>query len=132
MNPIVQVRTEEILKVIATTRKDMREELKKYIKECVDDGQMNHIEALSIMKESLLFNIEPYVLEYKESSVFSMYNDNYYEKYSTVYFTDIVYWIDMQEGEVQEACDAAGEKDPYEQLYDYAMKHDTIGYVFDW
>lgn len=132
MNPIVQVRTEEILKVIATTRKDMREELKKYIKECVDDGQMNHIEALSIMKESLLFNIEPYVLEYKESSVFSMYNDNYDEKYSTVYFTDIVYWIDMQEGEVQEACDEAGEKDPYEQLYDYAMEHDTIGYVFDW
>ncbi len=62
MNPIVQTRTEEILKVIATTRKDMREELKKYIKECVDDGQMNHIEALDIMKESLLFNIEPYVL----------------------------------------------------------------------
>ena len=117
MNPIVQTRTEEILKVIATTRKDMREELKKYIKECVDDGQMNHIEALDIMKESLLFNIEPYVLEYKESSVFSMYNDNYDEKYSTVYFTDIVYWIDMQEGEVQDNA-PGGDINALEVVYD--------------
>lgn len=133
MNQTVAKNIEEILFKIRYTRLNMREDLKKRIKEYIDNEDMDYAEAVITMKESQLFDIAPFVLSHTDNgSIFDIYDEHLEDKYSTVYFTDIICWIEDQEGEVQEACDAAGEDDPYKQLYDYAMEHDTIGYVFDW
>ena len=86
------------------------------------------------MKESRLFEVSPYILTSNEpiDILFEEYNEHCEDKYVTVYFTDIVDWIDWSEGEVQEALDAAGIGDPYKLLYDYVMETNYIGYVFDW
>jgi hypothetical protein len=88
------------------------------------------------MLESRLFDISPYILDHtgkdEACEIFEMYDDDLEYKYETIYFTDITDWIEWSEGKVQEALDAAGISDPYKALYDYAMKTNYIGYIFDW
>ena len=122
-------KVKEIVEGFEKAYAQMREELKEVVQECVDNGELDYADAIEIFKGSRLFNISPYIIE---EGVLSWYNNGIEEKYRTIYFTEVVDWITDSEGEVTEECDAAGEEDPYKQLYDYAVKHNIIGYEFDW
>ena len=126
-------------RLLANIRKEReadRRAFKKDIQTLVNEGKIDYAEALGAMQESHLFEISPYILEHKSEDeaceIFEMYDDDLEYKYETIYFTDITDWIEWSEGEVQEALDAAGISDPYKALYDYAMKTNYIGYIFDW
>ena len=124
----------ELIAEMSRIRIEKREEFKETIQNLVDKGELDYAEAIQVMKESRLFEVSPYILTSNEpiDILFEEYNEHCEDKYVTVYFTDIVDWIDWSEGEVQEALDAAGIEDPYKLLYDYVMETNYIGYVFDW
>jgi len=127
---------DRLLANIRKEREANREAFKKDIQALVNEGKIDYAEALGAMQESRLFEISPYILEHKSEDeaceIFEMYDDDLEYKYETIYFTDITDWIEWSEGEVQEALDAAGISDPYKALYDYAVKTNYIGYIFDW
>ena len=127
---------DRLLANIRKERKANRKAFKKDIQTLVNEGKIDYVEALGAMLESHLFEISPYILERASEDeackIFEMYDDNCEYKYETIYFTDITDWIEWSEGEVQEALDAVGISDPYKALYDYAMKTNYIGYIFDW
>ena len=127
---------DQLLANICKEREANREAFKKDIQTLVNEGKLDYAEALGAMRESRLFEISPYILEHRSEDeaceIFEMYDDDLEYKYETIYFTDITDWIEWSEGEVQEALDAAGISDPYKALYDYAMKTNYIGYIFDW
>jgi hypothetical protein len=126
-------------RLLANIRKEReadRRAFKKDIQTLVNEEKIDYAEALGAMQESRLFEISPYILERTSKDeaceIFEMYDDNREYKYETIYFTEIIDWIEWSEGEVQEALNAAGISDPYKALYDYAMKTNYIGYIFDW
>ena len=127
---------DRLLANIRKEREANREAFKKDIQALVNEEKLDYAEALGAMQESRLFEISPYILEHRSEDeaceIFEMYDENCEYKYETIYFTDITDWIEWSEGEVQEALDAAGISDPYKALYDYAMKTNYIGYIFDW
>ena len=127
---------DRLLANIRKEREANRKAFKKDIQTLVNEGKIDYAEALGAMQESRLFEISPYVLERTSKDeaceIFEMYDDSREYKYETIYFTEITDWIEWSEGEVQEALDAAGISDPYKALYDYAMKTNYIGYIFDW
>lgn len=127
---------DRLLANIRKEREANRKAFKKDIQALVNEGKIDYVEALGAMQESRLFEISPYVLEHaggdEACKIFEMYDDYREYKYETIYFTDIIDWIEWSEGEVQEALDAAGISDSYKALYDYAMKTNYIGYIFDW
>ena len=127
---------DRLLANIRKEREANREAFKKDIQTLVNEGKIDYAEALGAMLESRLFDISPYILDHtgkdEACEIFEMYDDDLEYKYETIYFTDITDWIEWSEGEVQEALDAAGVSDPYKALYDYAMKTNYIGYIFDW
>ena len=127
---------DRLLANIRKEREANREAFKKDIQALVNEGKIDYAEALGAMQESRLFEISPYILDHtgkdEACEIFEMYDDDREYKYETIYFTDITDWIEWSEGEVQEALDAAGISDPYKALYDYAMKTNYIGYIFDW
>lgn len=127
---------DRLLANIRKEREANREAFKKDIQTLVNEGKLDYEEALGAMQESRLFEISPYILDRtgkdEACEIFEMYDENCEYKYETIYFTDVTDWIAWSEGEVQEALDAAGISDPYKALYDYAMKTNYIGYIFDW
>ena len=127
---------DRLLANIRKEREANREAFKKDIQALINEGKIDYAEALGAMQESRLFEISPFILEHRSEDeaceIFEMYDDNCEYKYKNIYFTDIVNWIGWSEGEVQEALDAAGISDPYKALYDYAIKTNYIGYIFDW
>jgi hypothetical protein len=127
---------DRLLANIRKEREANREAFKKDIQALVNEEKIDYAEALGAMLESRLFDISPYILDHtgkdEACEIFEMYDDDLEYKYETIYFTDITDWIEWSEGEVQEALDAAGISDPYKALYDYTMKTNYIGYIFDW
>ena len=127
---------DRLLANIRKEREANRKAFKKDIQTLVNEGKIDYVEAIGAMRESRLFEISPYILERTSKDeaceIFEMYDDDIGNKYETIYFTDITDWIELSEGEVSEALDAAGISDPYKALYDYAMKTNYIGYIFDW
>ena len=127
---------DQLLADILEERKAKREAFKKAIQILIDEGKIDYAEALEAMQESRLFEVSSFVLDHtgedEACEIFEMYDDSREYKYETIYFTDITDWIEWSEGEVQEALDAAGISDPYKALYDYAVKTNYIGYIFDW
>jgi hypothetical protein len=127
---------DRLLANIRKEREANRKAFKKDIQTLVNEEKIDYAEALGAMQESRLFEISPYILEHtgedEACEIFEMYDENNEYKYETIYFTDITDWIEWSEGEVQEALDAAGISNPYKALYDYAMKTNYIGNIFDW
>jgi hypothetical protein len=131
-------KTEELLANIKEERKRKREECKKAVQEMLDNKEISYCEALHIFEESRLFEISPYILADDDSKepidlLLNMYDVTLEDKYQTITFIDISDWVEWQEGEVEEALDAADvTEDPNKILYDYAISTDYIGYKFDW
>lgn len=127
---------DQLVADILKERRAKREEFKKAIQTLIDEDKLSYADAIKAMQESCLFEVSSYILErtdkHEAGEIFEMYNEDQEYKYETIYFTEIVDWIEWSEGEVQEALDVAGISDPYKALYDYAMKTNYIGYIFDW
>jgi hypothetical protein len=129
-------KTEEIVKAFREDRERKREECKKTVQEMLDNKEISYCEALTIFEESRLFEISPFTLGKYDSPIdilLDYYNEHLEYEYQIVTFTDISDWIEWQEGEVEEALDAAGITDNLNKiLYDYTVATNYIGYTFDW
>lgn len=126
------INVNDIVQAFKKERTELREDLKKKVQEWIDNEELDYYGALQIFEASHYFDIRDYVIS--DGTVFDMFDEDvseYMDRGRTVYFTEIIEWIDGSEGEVVEACDAAG-VDPYKEIYDYAVEHDVIGYNYDW
>lgn len=132
-----EIITNEIIKEVVSNRTSAREALKQRVQEEIDKNRINYADAISIFEASGLFDIGgciiskgPWVIEYYDD-----YCSDWIDKYQTIHFTDIIDWIYEDEGELQEAYDAAGLNEPYDpikDLYEFAKESNLIGYNFDW
>lgn len=125
------INVNDIVQVFKKERSELREDLKKKVQKWIDNEEIDYYGALRIFEASHYFDIQDYVID---GTVFDMFDEDvseYMDRGRTVHFTEIIEWIDESEGEVVEACDAAG-VDPYKEIYDYAVKHNVIGYNYDW
>lgn len=129
--------TNEIIREVVSNRISAREALKQRVQEEIDKNRINYADAISIFEASGLFDIDDCII-YKGPWVIEYYDDycsDLIEKYQTIHFTDIIDWIYNDEGELQEAYDAAGLNEPYnpiKDLYEFAKESNLIGYNFDW
>ena len=108
----------------------LRENLKEEVQNLIDNEEITYAEAIDIFEASRYFNIRSFVIN---EGIFDAYDDyiaDWGERGRTIYFSTIISWLDDNEGELTEA--AAGNEDPYKQIYDYAVKHNVVGYEYDW
>jgi hypothetical protein len=138
MNPTAMTKTEKLIADIRENREQKREECKKAVQEMLDNKEISYCEALNIFEESRLFEISSFIIGKYDGKepidlLLNEYDDTLEYKYQVIMFSDVSDWIEWQEGEVEEALDAAGITDnPHKILYDYAIKTNYIGYTFDW
>ena len=130
-------KAEKLIADLMEDRERKREECKVAVQEMLDNKEISYCDALNIFKESRLFDIYPFILsDHKDTPIdilLDEYDEGYEDRYATIYFTDISDLVEWQEGEIQEALDAADiTDDPNKILYDYAVKTNYIGYTFDW
>lgn len=123
---------DQLLANIRKEREANRKAFKNDIQTLINEEKIDYIEALRAMQESRLFDIYSFILdptnEEEICKIFEMYNASCEYRYETVYFTDITDWIGWNEKDLNDA----GIIDPYKVVYNYAIKTNYIGYIFDW
>lgn len=123
---------DQLLANIRKEREANRKAFKKDIQTLINEEKIDYIEALRAIQESRLFDIYSCILnptnEEDICKIFEMYNDSCDYRYETVYFTNIADWIEWNEKDLNDA----GIIDPYKVVYNYAIKTNYIGYIFDW
>ena len=138
MNQTAMTKTEKLVADIREDRERKREECKKAVQEMLDNKEISYCDALNIFEESRLFEVSPFIIAKYDGKepidlLLNEYDESLEYKYQVIMFSDVSDWIEWQEGEIEEALDAAGITDnPHKILYDYAVKTNYIGYTFDW
>ena len=138
MNQIAMTKADELVANIIKEREQKREECKKAVQEMIDKNEISYCEALHIFEESRLFEISPFIIAKYDGErpidlLLNEYDESLEYKYQVINFTDVSDWVEWQEGEIEEALDAANITDsPHKILYDYAVESNYIGYTFDW
>jgi hypothetical protein len=138
MSQTAMTKTEELIANLREDRERKREECKKAVEEMLDNKEISYCDALNIFEESRLFEISPFIIAKYDGErpidlLLNEYDESLEYKYQVINFTDVSDWIEWQEGEIEEALDAADITDsPHKILYDYAVESNYIGYTFDW
>lgn len=138
MNQTAMTKTEELIANLREDRERKREECKKAVQEMLDNKEISYCDALNIFEESRLFEVSPFIIAKYDGKepidlLLNEYDETLEYKYQVIMFSDVSDWVEWQEGEIEEALDAAGITDnPHKILYDYAVKTNYIGYTFDW
>lgn len=132
MNQTAMTKTEKMIVKFNKQYEELRENLKEEVQNLIDNGEITYTEAIQIFEASRYFTVQSYIIG---KGIFDAYDDyisDWGERGRTIYFSTIINWLDENAGELTEAEDAAGNEDPYKQIYDYAVKHNVVGYEYDW
>ena len=125
-------KSEEIIERLNKSNAYARESLKICVQKGIDNEEITYAEAIDIFEASHYFDIKSFIIGEGIFDAYDEYIADWVEKGRTIYFSTIISWLDENEGELTEAEDAAGNEDPYKQIYDYAVKHNVVGYEYDW
>ena len=138
MNQTVMTKAEKLIADLREDRERKREECKKAVQEMLDNKEISYCDALNIFEESRLFEVSSFIIAKYDGErpidlLLNEYDESLEYKYQVIMFSDVSDWVEWQEGEIQEALDAADiTDDPDKILYDYAVETNYIGYTFDW
>ena len=113
-------------KVITSLRnknKKSRENLKKVVQKWIDNKEISYSDAIRIFEASGYFDIESYIINKGIFNSFNEYISEYIYRMTTIYFSEIIDWLRTEEN-ISE--------DYYKEIYDYTIKNNIVGYIYDW
>ena len=116
----------DINKVITSLRNKKiksRENIKKIVQKWIDNKEISYSNAIKIFEASSYFDIESYIIDEGIFDSFNEYISEYIHRMTTIYFSEVIDWLRNKE-DISE--------DTYKEIYDYAIKNNVVGYIYDW
>lgn len=126
------INVDEFLKPYKEHLFNLRENLKKDVQQLIDEGKISYEQAINIFEDSKLFEIKSFIIC---EGIFDVYTDDisgYVNRCETIYFSQVIDWINDSEGEVLEVYNAISDKDPYKEIYDTVIDDNIVGFKYDW
>ena len=116
----------DINKVITSLRNKKiksRENIKKIVQKWIDNKEISYSNAIKIFEASSYFDIESYIIDEGIFDSFNEYISEYIHRMTTIYFSEIIDWLHTKK-------DIS--KDIYKEIYDYAIRNNVVGYIYNW
>ena len=116
----------DINKVITSLRNKKiksRENIKKIVQKWIDNKEISYSNAIKIFEASSYFDIESYIIDEGIFDSFNEYISEYIHRMTTIYFSEIIDWLHTKK-------DIS--KDVYKEIYDYAIRNNVVGYIYNW
>lgn len=113
-------------KVITSLRnknKKSRKNLKKVVQKWIDNKEISYSDAIRIFEASGYFDIGSYIINKGIFNSFNEYISEHIYRMTTIYFSEIIDWLRTEEN-ISE--------DYYKEIYDYTIKNNVVGYIYDW
>lgn len=133
------INIEEFLESYKKRLSNLREDLKKEVQRLIDEKKINYEQAIRILENSKLFEIENFIIS---DGIFDVYTDYvsdfmYVNRGETIYFSRISDWINDNEEKEKYVKKAYKDKninreDLQKEIYDTIVDNNIVGFKFDW
>ena len=133
------INIEEFLESYKKRLSNLREDLKKEVQRLIDEKKINYEQAIRILENSKLFEIEDFIIS---DGIFDVYTDYvsdfmYVNRGETIYFSRISDWINDNEEKEKYVKKAYKDKDInredlQKEIYDTIVDNNIVGFRFDW
>ena len=117
------INVDKVITSLYNKNKKSRENIKKVVQKWIDNKEISYYDAIRIFEASGYFDIESYIINEGIFDSFNEYISEYIHRMTTIYFSEVIDWLHDKE-DISE--------DSYEEIYDYAIKNNVIGYIYDW
>ena len=117
------INVDKVITSLHNKNKKSRENIKKVVQKWIDNKEISYSDAIRIFEASGYFDIESYIINEGIFDSFNEYISEYIHRMTTIYFSEVIDWLRDKE-DISE--------DSYEEIYDYAIKNNVIGYIYDW
>lgn len=117
------INVDKVITSLHNKNKRSRENIKKVVQKWIDNKEINYSDAIRIFEASGYFDIESYIINEGIFDSFNEYISEYIHRMTTIYFSEVIDWLHDKE-DISE--------DSYEEIYDYAIKNNVVGYIYDW
>ena len=117
------INVDKVITSLHNKNKKSRENIKKGVQKWIDNKEISYSDAIRIFEASGYFDIESYIIN---EGIFDSFNEcisEYIHRMTTIYFSEVIDWLRDKE-DISE--------DTYKEIYDYAIKNNVVGYIYDW
>ena len=120
---VTMINIDKIITSLHNKNKKSRENLKKVVQKWIDNKEISYSDAIKIFEASSYFDIESYIIREDIFEPFNEYISEYIHRMTTIYFSEVIDWLHTKE-DISE--------DVYKEIYNYAIKNNVVGYLYDW
>ena len=117
------INVDKVITSLYNKNKKSRENIKKVVQKWIDNKEISYSDAIRIFEASGYFDIESYIINEGIFDSFNEYISEYIHRMTTIYFSEVIDWLRDKE-DISE--------DTYKEIYDYAIKNNVVGYIYDW
>ena len=117
------INVDKVITSLRNKNKKSRENIKKVVQKWIDNKEISYSDAIRIFEASGYFDIESYIINEGIFDSFNEYISEYSHRMTTIYFSEVINWLHDKE-DISE--------DSYKEIYDYAIKNNVVGYIYDW
>ena len=117
------INVDKVITSLYNKNKKSRENIKKVVQKWIDNKEISYSDAIKIFETSGYFDIKPYIIHEGIFDSFNEYISEYIHRMTTIYFSEVIDWLRDKE-DISE--------DTYKEIYDYAIKNNVVGYIYDW
>lgn len=117
------INVDKVITSLHNKNKKSRENIKKVVQKWIDNKEISYSDAIRIFEASGYFDIESYIINEGIFNSFNEYISEYIHRMTTIYFSEVIDWLRDKE-DISE--------DTYKEIYDYAIKNNVVGYIYDW
>ena len=117
------INVDKVITSLHNKNKKSRENIKKVVQKWIDNKEISYSDAIRIFEASGYFDIESYIINEGIFDSFNEYISEYIHRMTTIYFSEVIDWLRDKE-DISE--------DTYKEIYDYAIKNNVVGYIYDW
>ena len=117
------INVDKVITSLHNKNKKSRENIKKVVQKWIDNKEISYSDAIRIFEASGYFDIESYIINEGIFDLFNEYISEYIHRMTTIYFSEVIDWLRDKE-DISE--------DTYKEIYDYAIKNNVVGYIYDW
>lgn len=117
------INVDKVITSLHNKNKKSRENIKKVVQKWIDNKEISYSDAIRIFEASGYFDIESYIINEGIFDSFNEYISEYIHRMTTIYFSEVIDWLHDKEDIYEDA---------YKEIYDYAIKNNVVGYIYDW
>ena len=120
---VTMINVNKVITSLRNKNKKYRKNIKKVVQKWIDNKEISYSDAIKIFEASGYFDIESYIINEGIFDSFNEYISEYIHRMTTIYFSEVIDWLHDKE-DISE--------DSYKEIYDYAIKNNVVGYIYDW